>query len=110
MDQLNLNNKLQAAVSSKNELEQKLETIRQETKNLAEQIEEGRDQLAQRETTRRSIADNIKYREQLAQIKALEDKIKEKEQSLSGVVSNMDDISEDMNSIQKEYENVKSKV
>lgn len=69
-----------------------------------------REQVAQRNTNKRNILDNIKYREQLSAIKQIEIKIKEKELLVNASSTDMIDLDADLDKLMKEYDTLKSKV
>jgi predicted patatin/cPLA2 family phospholipase len=97
------------AAKLKKQLEAKIESINQESRNSVDRLNDIRDQLAQRDITKRNISDNIKYREQLNAIRTLEAKIKEKEKAISAVM-NVSDMEDDIDKLEKDYEESKSQV
>lgn len=101
--------KVEEATKLKKQLEAKIESIHQESRNSVDRLNDIREQLAQRDITKRNISDNIKYREQLNAIKTLEAKIKEKERAISAVM-NVSDMEDDIDKLEKDVEGSKSQV
>src|SRR5690349_399361 len=94
--------------SKKKELDEKISSLDQETKKLNNQINESKEKLAQQETIRRNIADNVKYRNQLSKIKEMEIKIRDKEKNNSP--SDMESLEKELTRFQKDFDSLKSQV
>lgn len=101
--------KMEQILANKKEAESKLAATVAEIKANTDRIDEIRTQLSQREINRRNIAENIRYRQQLASIKSLEASIKEKEQALKLAAGSVEAAEQDLRPLEKEFATIKSK-
>ncbi len=68
------------------EVEENLHRIDADLKRLTELLDHIKTKLAQRNMSKRTIADNLRYREGLREVLALGDEIAAKEKSISSVL------------------------
>ncbi|PRP84324.1 hypothetical protein PROFUN_07625 [Planoprotostelium fungivorum] len=99
---------IEGAERKKKKAEEALEDNERDKKGIQEQIQDISSQIANSENLRRDLSDNLKYREQLREIRDLETKIKQREAKMGVSVDNAEYMQE-LSTLEKEYANVKSK-
>ena len=100
---------MDSVTKNKKETEGSLLQIENEWKNKKEMEEEIKNKIVKKDINKRNLSENIRYRQQLQSIKLIENKIKEKEQYLASVVGTVQEAEQDLQPLEKEFANIKTK-
>lgn len=109
LESIDIISKLESVSVIMKEGQSKYENIKLEAKTISDQIEEIKTKRSSKDLNKRNLADNIRYRQQLSQIRQMENKIKEKEEYLTSVSGSLDQLDLDLAPLEKEQQNIKSK-
>jgi chromosome segregation ATPase len=89
-----LQDKLQQATETRAKAEATIAQTDSDLKKCSDALDAMKEKLAQRNMTKRTITDNIRYREGLGEILALENEIKKREKHISSTLPQVNIISQ----------------
>lgn len=81
-----LQDKYQQTTDARNKIETTIVQTDSDLKKCTEALNAMKEKLAQRNMTKRTITDNLRYREGLSEILTLEDEIKKREKHISATL------------------------